>query len=112
MTRATPPAGHLLNETEWHTLRALADVIVPPSEKYGIPGAGDEAIAKTIVKDANYGDKLARLIAALDTLNAMAQGVHGAEFALLHGDQRGLLVELDSRVADLEAAVNLEVRAP
>lgn len=88
MTREAPADGHLLNETEWHTLRALADVIVPPSGKYGIPGAGDEAIAKTIVKDANYGDKLARLIAALDTLNAMAQGVHGAEFALLHDDQR------------------------
>ena len=88
MTRETPPADHLLNETEWHTLRALADVIVPPSEKYGIPGAGDETIAKTIVKDANYGDKLTRLIAALDTLNAMSQGVHGTEFAMLREDQR------------------------
>ena len=53
-----------------------------------VVGAGDEAIAKTIVKDANYGDKLARLIAALDTLNVMAQGVYGAEFALLREDQR------------------------
>lgn len=88
MIRETPPEGHLLNETEWHTLRALADVIVPPSDKYDVPGAGDEAIAKTIVKDANYGDKLPRLIAALDTLNAMAQGVHGTEFAMLREDQR------------------------
>ncbi len=88
MTRETPPAGHLLNETEWHTLRALADVIVPPSQKYGIPGAGDEAIAKTIVKDANYGDKLPRLIAALDTLNAMAEGAHRGAFAMLGQDQR------------------------
>ncbi len=88
MTRETPADGHLLNETEWHTLRALADVIVPPSEKYGIPGAGDEAIAKTIIKDANYGDKLARLVAALDTLNAMAQGVHSTVFAMLREDQR------------------------
>ncbi|MCA8928280.1 MAG: gluconate 2-dehydrogenase subunit 3 family protein [Alphaproteobacteria bacterium] len=88
MTRETPPDGHLLNETEWLTLRALADVIVPPSEKYGVPGAGDEAIAKTIVKDANYGDKLARLIAALDTLNTMAQAAHRADFVLLHPGQR------------------------
>lgn len=88
MTREAPPEGHKLNETEWHTLRALADVIVPPSEHYGVPGAGDEAIAKSIIKDAGHGDKLPRLIAALDTLNAMAEGVHGAEFALLREDQR------------------------
>ena len=49
-----------LNETEWHSLRALADVIAPPSPKYGVPGAGDEDICKNVIKDAGHAVFLAR----------------------------------------------------
>jgi len=83
MTREMPREGHLLSETEWLTLRALADAIVPPSEQYGLPGAGDEAIAKTIVKDANYGDRLAQLIRGLADLNVMAEEATGSGFGEL-----------------------------
>ena len=83
MTGERPPEGHLLNETEWLAMRALADVIVPPSEQYGVPGAGDKAIAKTIVQDANFGDRLARLIRGLADLNTMAEEAEGSAFAEL-----------------------------
>ena len=87
-TREAPPEGHLLNETEWLTLRALADVIVPPSETYGVPGAGDEAIAKTMVKDADGGRKLEGLIRLLAKVGDMAELAHGAAFYELSEDQR------------------------
>ena len=87
MTREAPADGHKLNETEWLTLRALADVIVPPSEKYGVPGAGDEDVCKNVIKDAGHGDKLPRLIAALAELHAMAQA-EGAAFPALDGSKR------------------------
>jgi hypothetical protein len=107
MTRETPPPGHLLNETEWLTLRALADVIVPPSEKYGVPGAGDEAIAKTIVKDANYGDKLVRLIGGLEALESLAQSQHNKGFADLDAGKREA-VALAFREAERPAATLAE----
>jgi hypothetical protein len=88
MTRETPPAGHKLNETEWLNLRALADVIVPPSAQYNVPGAGDEAIAKTIISDAGHGDKLPRLISGLEALESMAQAEHGGSFAAMDEDGR------------------------
>ena len=88
MTRETPPDGHKLNETEWFTLRALADVIVPPSEKYGVPGAGDEDIAKNVIKDADGGRKLTRLVEALGKLEAMAQESGGAAFSAMDEDKR------------------------
>jgi hypothetical protein len=88
MTREAPADGHQLNETEWLTLRALADAIVPPSARYGIPGAGDAAIAKTIVKDAKHGDKLPRLIRGLAALEDMAQAAAGAAFAALEESRR------------------------
>ena len=88
MTRKAPPAGHKLNETEWFTLRALADMIVPPSDVYGVPGAGDEDIAKNVIKDADGGRKLPKLIEALGTLNAMAEDAEGSAFPALDEDRR------------------------
>ena len=87
-TRETPPDGHKLNEVEWLTLRALADVIVPPSEAYGVPGAGDEDIAKNMIKDAVGGRKLDGLIKTLATVSGMAEAAHGAAFHALSEDQR------------------------
>jgi len=83
MTREAPPTGHKLNETEWFTLRALADTIVPPSEQYGVPGAGDEDVCKNVIKDAGHGDKLPRLIQALETLNTLSEAAHNSGFAAL-----------------------------
>ena len=37
-TREAPPEGHLLNETEWLTLRALADVSASESPCGTAPG--------------------------------------------------------------------------
>ncbi len=88
MIREAPSGGHKLNETEWLTLRALADAIVPPSEAYGVPGAGDEDVCKNVIKDAGHGDRLAQLIAALEVLNEMAEAAHNAGFAALDERQR------------------------
>lgn len=107
MTREAPPPGHKLNETEWLNLRALADVIVPPSDKYGVPGGGDEAIAKTIIKDAGYGDKLPRLIQGLADLNAMAEARHDQPFAALDEGEREA-VALAFRAAHPAAAALAE----
>ena len=86
MTRTPPANGHLLNEAEWLTLRALADTIIPPSDQYGVPGAGDEAICKDLVKTG--GTRLARLVEALDALNQMANTESGSDFAGLNEAQR------------------------
>ena len=67
MSQDTPRAGHKLTDEQWFALRALGDVIVPPSERYDVPGGGDEAICKNVIIDADK--RLARLIGSLTTLN-------------------------------------------
>jgi hypothetical protein len=79
VTDATPPKGHKLTDEQWFTLRALADVIVPPSSQYAVPGAGDESICKNVIKDA--AKRLPRLTKALVTLNQMARDAHDSDFA-------------------------------
>ena len=86
MNHQVPPEGHKLTDQQWFTLRALADVIVPPSAQYGVPGAGDEAICKYVINDA--AKRLPRLIEALATLNDIAHEVHGAAFVELDEAQR------------------------
>jgi len=51
MTDPAPPKADI-SEAARRTLAALADRIVPPSEKYGVPGAGDPAIVDGILEDA------------------------------------------------------------
>ena len=71
--------GQALSEKQWATLRAIADLIVPPSEKYQVPGAGDPAICENVLKDAS--NRFERLRAALATLDEMAVDAHGRVFA-------------------------------
>ena len=78
--------GHKLNDAEWATLKALANVVVPVSAKYDIPGAGDEAICKNVITDA--GPRLPRLIDLLTTLDAMAMEQHNKAFADLEETTR------------------------
>ena len=76
-----------LTEQQWSTLQAIADLIVPPSDQYQVPGAGDPAICENIVKDAS--SRLDRLLSALATLDEMAAQTHDRPYAELEKPQRG-----------------------
>ncbi len=71
-----------LTEAEIADLRCLAGMIIPPSAKYGVPGADDDTIFSDIVnsigRDSNY------VRAALATLHALA----GGPFATLDAARR------------------------
>jgi hypothetical protein len=69
-----------LNADERRCLSALADVIIPPSAAYGVPGAGDADIVQTIVGDARRRG-LSRLRSALAALDALAMEATGTTFA-------------------------------
>lgn len=75
-----------LTETQMQTLSALANAIIPRSDKYAAPGAGDPAICQAILADA--GGRRGRIEAALATLDDMARARHGATFATLDDRDR------------------------
>jgi hypothetical protein len=78
--------SNALSTEQWDALRAIADVIIPPSAEHGIPGAGDEAICKNILLD---GHKLIdKIVLALDTLEQMANDAHASRFTKLTQMQR------------------------
>lgn len=60
-----------LSDTELSDLRAFAGTIIPPSERYGAPGADDELILADIVK--NIGRDLDDVRAALARLAGIAK---------------------------------------
>jgi hypothetical protein len=91
MSETNPPDGHLLTEEQWLTLRALADAVIPPSDEFAVPGAGDECICKAIIRDAKK--QLGRLTDALAAANAIAQAGHGKLFADLDAPARGAAAE-------------------
>src|SRR4051794_15657397 len=72
-----------LNEAEIADLRCLAGMIVPPSAKYGVPGADDDAIFSDII--ASLGRDAGHVRAALATLRTLS----GGPFAALEVAQRG-----------------------
>ena len=78
-----------LDEDSRRTLALLADVIIPPSEEFAVPGAGDAAICAAVVNDA--GARMAGLEGALRALEALAQARHGAGFATLDAGEREAL---------------------
>jgi hypothetical protein len=114
-----------LTETERADLRCLAGMIIPPSAKYGVPGADDNTIFADIV--SSIGRDADAVHAALATLRTLA----GGSFAALDGVRReevaaklradggasvGVLTRLvllcyyrDDRVM---ASLGLEVRPP
>lgn len=74
-----------LDAAAMRTLSAIADAVIPPSDAYGVPGAGDPAIAAGMVEDA--GGDPGRLLGALQALDEMAAAtVDGAAFADLEGE--------------------------
>jgi hypothetical protein len=68
--------------TEIADLRCLAGCIVPPSTKFGVPGADDETIFADIL--ASVGRDLAPIRAALATLRSLGNG----HFAALDAGRR------------------------
>src|SRR5277367_6450898 len=65
-----------LGEVEIADLRCLAGMIVPPSAKYGVPGADDDTIFADIV--ASVGRDAEHVRAALASLRALAGGSFAA----------------------------------
>lgn len=80
-----------LTEAEIQTLAALADAIIPPSEHYGVPGAGDPVIVAEIAADA--GRRTPELQAALAALETLAADQAGQPFPALEGSARTQVAE-------------------
>ena len=72
----------ILTETEISDLRCLAGMIVPASEKYGVPGADDDTIFSDIVN--SIGRDAGHVRAALAALRTLA----GGSFAALDATRR------------------------
>jgi hypothetical protein len=72
-----------LTEAEIADLRCLAGMIIPPSAKYGVPGADDDAIFSDIVN--SIGRDRNDVCAALAKLRTLA----GGPFAELNAARRG-----------------------
>ena len=66
-------------------------MMIPASEKYGVPGADDESIVAEIIAAA--GDQSAIIVEVLDALNKKAQDEGGGSFADLTGDLRMTIVD-------------------
>jgi len=98
-------------ETETRALAILADMIIPASDAYAVPSAGDDAIVVGILNDAQRHHS--RLSEGLAALEALAQEQHDTGFASLDPAQRNGIVETfreaQSGIADLIA--NLTVQA-
>ena len=116
-----------MTEDEINTLAALADQIIPPSAKYGIPGAGDPAIVAEIQQDAarrmlclaDAMQALDRLVEAgvgFTDLDAAARATTVTTFREIHATEANLIASLaaqcyyrDDRVM---ASLGMEDRAP
>jgi hypothetical protein len=77
----------ILTETEISDLRCLAGMIVPASEKYGVPGADDDTIFADIVN--SIGRDAAHVHAAMAALRTLA----GGSFAALDATRRAEVAE-------------------
>ena len=75
-------SDQILTETEISDLRCLVGMIVPASEKYGVPGADDDTIFADIVN--SIGRDAAHVRAALAALRTLA----GGSFAALDAMRR------------------------
>ncbi|HME26974.1 MAG TPA: hypothetical protein VKI44_37570 [Acetobacteraceae bacterium] len=73
-----------LTEAEIADLRCLAGMIIPPSAKYGVPGADDDTIFSDIV--SSIGRDRDDVCAALATLHALAGGPLAALGAARRGE--------------------------
>jgi hypothetical protein len=73
-----------LSDAEIADLRCLAGIIIPPSAKYGVPGADDDTIFADIVN--SIGRDSANVRAALAKLRMLTGGPLGALDAARRGD--------------------------
>ena len=73
-------------EPTTRALRALVDLVIPPSREYGIPGAGDEAIFAEILEAASSARGFVE--AAMTALDEQAAAHGNADFAELDADAR------------------------
>jgi hypothetical protein len=115
----------ILTETEISDLRCLVGMIVPASEKYGVPGADDATIFADIVN--SIGRDAAHVRAALAALRTLAGGSFAAldamrrtEVAMKLRTEGGVAVGVLTRVVLLcyyrddrvMVSLGLEVRPP
>ena len=96
---------------EKRALAVLTGMIVPASDKYGVPGADDPAIVEDILSDA--ARQPARLSATMETLDTLAREAHGAAFADLDAGQRNVVVEAfrEAHGPDADYVASLTVTA-
>jgi Gluconate 2-dehydrogenase subunit 3 len=90
MTKSAEKIPSSFSEEETRALAILADMVVPASAEFDVPGAADPAILDAILSDAVRHH--ARLSAALAALNAMAAEQGDGAFADLADAQRDSVV--------------------
>jgi len=76
-----------LTPDEQRSLRAIAGIMIPPSEKYGTPGADDDAIFADILR--SFWRDTGHVKAAMGALHRLAGGV----FADLEPARRAVVAE-------------------
>ena len=76
----------LFTDDERLAVTALAAMVVPASEEYGVPGADDPAIVDNILVDASRRPE--QLKDALPALDALAQEEAGLPYASVSDDKR------------------------
>jgi hypothetical protein len=115
----------ILTETEINDLRCLAGIIVPASEKYGVPGADDDTIFSDIFNSIGRDAHTVRTaLAALRTLAggsfAALDAMRRAEVATKLRTEGGVAVGVLTRVVLLcyyrddrvMVSLGIEVRPP
>jgi len=70
---APAPGGHALSVDQRRSLRCLAEMIIPASAEYGVPGAGDDAIFADIL--GSFGRDADHVTTVLRTLDTLSGGV-------------------------------------
>ncbi|HEY3849149.1 MAG TPA: hypothetical protein VGL95_18760 [Acetobacteraceae bacterium] len=69
----SPAGGHALTTDQRRSLRCLAEIMIPASTEYGVPGAGDDAIFADILRSFGRDEDHVRQV--LRTLDALSGGV-------------------------------------
>ena len=90
-----PSATSPFTEIEQQALGTLAGLIIPASQKHGLPGADDPQILATILSDATgFHDALAQPLTAFVAIEAPTQEERGAAFRQAHPDAARMIQTL------------------
>jgi hypothetical protein len=73
MQDVRPPGDDPLSTDQRRSLRCLAEMMIPASTEYGVPGAGDDTIFADILR--SFGRDADHVRQALQTLDALSGGV-------------------------------------